>query len=288
MKKYNLIIVGSKSFIVKSFIKRIDKNKFNIINFRRPHYDLLKKNTIKSFLETLNTLNNNKNIIFFAAAIAPCKTYEEYYANIKMLENFCYFFNDKNVEHFYYLSSDAVFSDSMKRINEKSKKHPRNIHGLMHIMREKLIHSLFPKKSNFLRPTLVYGFGDKHNGYGPNLFINNLKRSKNIKLFGKGEELRDHIYNYDLGYLISKIINNFVKQDFNLVTGKEVTFNSIAKKIIKLSNSNIRLTSLKRNQPMPHNGYRVFDNSKIYKFFPNFKFTKFDKSLNDYLSNFKI
>ena len=71
------------------------------------------------------------------------------------------------------------------------------------------------------------------------------------------------------------------------MTGKEVTFNSIAKKIIKLSNSNIRLTSLKRNQPMPHNGYRVFDNSKIYKFFPNFKFTKFDKSLNDYLSNFK-
>lgn len=284
MKKYNLIIVGSKSFIVKSFIKQIDINKFNIINLRRPKYDLLNKNTIKKFLFSLN---NNKNIIFFAAAIAPCKNYDEFYKNIKMLDNFCYFFNDTNIEHFYYLSSDAVYSDSKKRINEKSKKEPSNMHGLMHLVREKIIFSRFPKKSNFLRPTLVYGYGDKHNGYGPNLFINSLKNNKNIKLFGKGEELRDHIYNKDLGILISMIINNNIKEDFNLVSGNEKTFLSLATIINKSYNLDKKVIFIDRQQPMPHNGLRIFDNSKIFKFFPKFKFSRIDSSIRDYISNIK-
>ena len=284
MKKYNLIIVGSKSFIVKSFIKQIDINKFNIINLRRPKYDLLNKNTIKRFLFSLN---NNKNIIFFAAAIAPCKNYDEFYKNIKMLDNFCYFFNDTNIEHFYYLSSDAVYSDSKKRINEKSKKEPSNMHGLMHLVREKIIFSRFPKKSNFLRPTLVYGYGDKHNGYGPNLFINSLKNNKNIKLFGKGEELRDHIYNKDLGILISMIINNNIKEDFNLVSGNEKTFLSLATIINKSYNLDKKVIFIDRQQPMPHNGLRIFDNSKIFKFFPKFKFSRIDSSIRDYISNIK-
>ena len=32
---------------------------------------------------------------------------------------------------------------------------------------------------------------------------------------------------------------------------------------------------------MPHDGYRVFDNYKIKKLFPNFKFTSLTKSLDE-------
>lgn len=284
MKKYNLIIVGSKSFIVKSFINKINKKQFNIKNFCRPKYDLLNKNTIKSFFQSLN---DDKNIIFFAAAVAPCKNYDQFYENLQILDNFCFFLKDKNFEHFYYLSSDAVYSDSKKKINEKSSKQPKNIHGLMHLIREKIIYSKFPKKCNFLRPTLVYGYGDKHNGYGPNLFINNVKKNKNIELFGRGEELRDHIYNKDLGTLISLIINNNIKDDFNLVSGNEKTFFYLAKKINKSVNCRKKIIFLERQQPMPHKGYRVFDNSKIFKYFPRFKFTKVDQSISDYINFIK-
>ena len=157
----------------------------------------------------------------------------------------------------------------------------------MHLMREKLISSKFPKNSNFLRPTLVYGYGDKHNGYGPNLFINNLKNNKNIKLFGRGEELRDHIYVKDLGLLISLIINNNIKDDFNLVSGNEKTFLSLSKSINKFSKKRREIIFLERQQPMPHNGYRVFDNSKIFEYFPKFKFTKINKSLKYFISSLK-
>ena len=36
-----------------------------------------------------------------------------------------------------------------------------------------------------LRPTLVYGPGDTHNGYGPNMFLRAVNSGENIDLFGK-------------------------------------------------------------------------------------------------------
>ena len=39
-----------------------------------------------------------------------------------------------------------------------------------------------------LRPTLVYGPGDTHNGYESNMFLRAVNSGENIDLFGKGEE----------------------------------------------------------------------------------------------------
>ena len=43
---------------------------------------------------------------------------------------------------------------------------------------------------SFVRPTLVYGENDPHNGYGPNQFIRNAQNSKNIVFYLVGEERR--------------------------------------------------------------------------------------------------
>ena len=43
----------------------------------------------------------------------------------------------------------------------------------------------------YLRPTLIYGNGDTHGGYGPNKFLQ--LKNKDIILFGKGEE-KETIY----------------------------------------------------------------------------------------------
>ena len=283
MKKIiNLIVIGSNSFIASSFISKIDKKKFNLIKLHKPEFDLF---NIAKITKIFKKYKDSQNIIFFAAAIAPCKSYTDLYLNIKMVNNFIENFNSNNISHFYYLSSDAVFSDSKKRINEKFKKEPNNLHGLMHLIRENIIKSKFNHRMSAIRPTLVYGFGDKHNGYGPNKFISSLKKGEDIYLFGKGEEIRDHIYINDIGTLISLIINNGIKDDLNLVTGNDQSFLNIATIIHKnFNNNHNKIIFSKRVQPMPHNGYRVFDNSKIFKFFPKFKFTKFNKSIKDYIS----
>ena len=99
---------------------------------------------------------------------------------------------EKKIKYLLYVSSDAGYSDSKVPIDEKSKTEPENLHGFMHLMRENILR-LLGIKMCIVRPTLVYGSNDPHDGYGPNKFIRNAQSKKYIKLFGKGEERRDHI-----------------------------------------------------------------------------------------------
>ena len=91
---------------------------------------------------------------------------------------------DKKISKIIYISSDAVYSDSFKKLNENSKTLPSSMHGMMHLTRE-LILRIYSKNLCVLRPTLVYGPGDTHKGYGPNNFFRISEKNKDIVLFGK-------------------------------------------------------------------------------------------------------
>ena len=134
-----------------------------------------------------------------------------------------------------YLSSDAVYSDTKKKIDENSSTIPNSLHGIMHLTREIMFENLLKKRLCIVRPTLVYGQGDPHNGYGPNRFLRLIKKNGKISLFGKGEELRDHVWINDVSIAISKLIMKRKTGKFNLVTGKVISFNNIAKQIINIS-----------------------------------------------------
>ena len=54
----------------------------------------------------------------------------------------------------------------------------------MHLTREIILRNKFKKILCILRPTLIYGMGDSHNGYGPNRFINLAVKNKSISIFG--------------------------------------------------------------------------------------------------------
>ena len=58
-----------------------------------------------------------------------------------------------------------------------------------------------------------------------------------------------------------------------------LSFEKIAKLIIKLTNSSSKIKNVKRNGPMPHNGYRSFNVSSLKKAFPNFKYHKISEAL---------
>ena len=51
----------------------------------------------------------------------------------------------------------------------------------------------------------------------------------------------------------------------------------------KIKKKKIKIEYLDRNQPMPHNGFRAFDNQRINKVNKSFKFTSLDKALLDYI-----
>ena len=95
-------------------------------------------------------------------------------------------FDKKKVKKLIYLSSDAVYSDTRKFINEKSDTNPISLHGLMHLTREKMLSKVIQTKNLcIIRPTLIFGKEDPHNGYGPNKFFREINSFGKINLFVK-------------------------------------------------------------------------------------------------------
>jgi hypothetical protein len=68
--------------------------------------------------------------------------------------------------------------------------------------------------------------------------------------------------------------------EFNLVSGRLISFYNIAKIISRLHGSAI--IKRKRKGKMPHNGYRPISNSKILKYFPKFKFNRIENIIKNY------
>ena len=258
--KSRIVVFGSKSFVGSNLCKYLkDKNK-NTLFFSKKECNFLKKSDVQKVAKKIKF---NDKIIFIAAK-APAKNQIDLEKNIKMIENFCLCFSEKKFKKLVYISSDAVYAD-VKKITENTKIYSKSFHGRMHILREFYLKTFFDEKLLILRPTLVYGIGDPHNGYGPNKFIRLSLKNKDINLFGKGEEKRDHIHINDLTNAIFKLTDNNTLGEYNVASGNIISFYKLAKFIIKNTNSKSRIIFNKRIGPMPHLGYRSFEISKLVK-----------------------
>ena len=281
MKK-RIVIIGSSGIISQNLQKKLKEKKLKFVTFGRKDINL-KKNKSP---EVLNKRIKNNDIIIFISAEAPAKNMEMFFNNIKICDNVCKALEGKKINKLIYISSDAVYSDTPKKINEKSKTVPDSIHGMMHLMREINLQINFKKKLCILRPTLIYGFGDTHQGYGPNRFINLARKNKDIFLFGKGEERRDHLYIDDLINILFKCIKTNKFGIYNLASGTVNSFNKIAKIAVTLTKSKSKIFNTKRAGLMPHNGYRPFNVAFINKNFQNIELNTIENGIKKYLREF--
>ncbi len=256
-----IIIIGSSGFVGKSCVQIFKKNKIKFISTNSKKCNLLNK---KSY-SYLNKIVENGDTVLFISAIAPCKNLVDFKKNIQMLYPLLNLQNKIKLSKILYISSDAVYADTRNKINEKSKADPNSLHGLMHLTRENLLKIYFKDILTIIRPTLIYGPLDSHNGYGPNQFARLAKKNKLIKIFGKGEEIRDHIYIDDVARIVLITLKLKYTGIFNAVSGRQISFDKIAKLIIKTFKSKSKISYEERRSPMPHDGYRCFNMLKLKK-----------------------
>ena len=273
-EKSRIIILGAKGFIGSAIAKKCLENNFPIVNVSRQDIDLAQPNAS----ERLENILQDGDSLVVAAALAPVKTVEMLTYNLKMAKQIVIACRNKKLKYFLNISSDAVYEDSVAPLTENSLRAPLSLHGVMHLARELCFETL-QVSIGTLCPTLVYGSGDPHNGYGPNQFSRLAKGSYDIKLFGKGEELRDHVFVGDVARMSMLMLKDQKDERINVASGEVVSFKSIATACLEISGSKNKISFKNRNGPMPHNGYRAFDTSKIQARFPKFKQTPLRKGL---------
>ena len=236
MLKKKIKIIGG-GFLSNHLFDNLKKKKINCEIINRSKCDLSKnKDLIK-----LKKYIKKKDIIIFIAAKVPAKSISDYNYNLLLCLNFVKIIKKIHFRHLYYISSDAVYSDTKKKINEKSATIPNSIHGYMHLTRELIFSQYFMNKLSILRPTLLYGLNDPHNGYGPNRFLRQIIKKKEVTLFGRGEERRDHIHVAQAAELIAVLIVNNFKGTINICSGKIISFYTFAKQLFHINNKKIKI-----------------------------------------------
>jgi nucleoside-diphosphate-sugar epimerase len=277
-----IAIVGESGFLASRIINEAKNKKIKIKTFSKKNFNLFEKTSIKK----LSTKIKIYDRIIFCAAIAPVKNLSELNDNLVMLNNFLCNIENLEEKYFLYISSDAVYKDTKQFITEKSDTDLNgSFHGMMHLFRENILKKIFLNTVNLciVRPTLVYGPQDPHNGYGPNKFIRDFLNKKDIYLFGKGEEKRDHVFVDDLAKVVVRLTALKEKGIFNIASGQVLSFNKISKLIKNKLRSPNKIFFTQRKGKLHHLGLRKFDITKLNKFNKKFKMTK----LKDYLSVLK-
>jgi nucleoside-diphosphate-sugar epimerase len=170
------------------------------------------------------------------------------------------------------VSSDAVYADGPLPITEDTPRAPTSLHGVMHLAREIAFLTDVKAPLAIVRPSLLYGAADPHNGYGPNQFWRLANAGKDIVLFGEGEERRDHILIDDVAELITRLLERRSAGALNIATGEVTSFMDIAKLVASNVADTVSIKSRPRSGPMPHNGYRPFDIRACRDAFPDFRY----------------
>lgn len=271
-----VLVLGSRGFVGSTLINSLESRQIMTRGVSSGEIDL----THDSAADRLSSLVLEGDVIVFISAEAPCKTTSQFINNLKMAESVSATIKRVPISQLVYVSSDAVYQDQTAPMTESSPLGSLSIHGLMHTSREVILGEASTKSPlAIIRPTLIYGKNDPHNGYGPNKFRRLARAGDDIVLFGKGEELRDHIHVEDVAEIIVNAILYRSEGVLNAVSGQIVSFFDLAQFTANYFGRRSKIICGERLAPMPHNGYREFDNSAICKSFPNLRVKSWEEGL---------
>ena len=271
-----VVVLGARGFIGNAIAARLAAQRVPVMALGRSEIDL----TARDAGDRLAQWLQRADALVMVSARAPCKTPQMLLDNIQMMGAVCDALERSPVAHVVYVSSDAVYHDTLTPLSEGSPAAPTSLHGAMHLAREQMLKAAVGRiPLALLRPTLVYGASDPHNGYGPNRFRRLANRGEPIVLFGEGEEQRDHVDVEDVAAIACRVLAQRSEGTLNIATGVVTSFRTIAEHVVALSWTKVPISTSPRNGPMPHNGYRAFNPQNTLAAFPDFRYTALAEGL---------
>jgi nucleoside-diphosphate-sugar epimerase len=263
-----VVVIGAGGFVGGAVTRRLHRAGIETVPLARAEIDLLSPDAADSLTGYLRQGDS----VVAVSARAPCRDLPTLIDNMKMVQAMATALSRVPVAHIVNISSDAVYADGPVPLSEDTPTAPIALHGVMHVAREIAFRAL-PIPLASVRPTLIYGAADPHNGYGPNLFRRLAAENQEIVLFGEGEEWRDHVLIDDVAELVYRVLAHRSTGTLNAVTGEVHSFRAVAEAVVAVAPHKVAIKTSPRQRPMPHNGYRPFDIAQCKAAFPDFAFT---------------
>ena len=218
-------------------------------------------------------------ILIYASAITRERgdSSSAYDANLSMVRNTIQFLQSQRVGRVIYLSSASVYGRrrSDLAISEETPPDLDSFYAQAKYDGEQEF-----RKAGIplavLRLCQVYGPGDTHRTYGPMRFVTEVLEKNSLTLFGKGEELRDHLYSEDFGRLMVRILSSGAEGVYNVAPGVPHTFREIAECLTRIAPMAFEIRCASRRVPLVHQGLDV---GRLRRVVPDAGYTLIEKGL---------
>ena len=265
-KPARALVIGAGGFVGSAITRQLLKEQIPVLAITRKQIDLLQPDAGKALGDAVRA----DDAVVFVSALAPARNSVALMQNLAMAREVIAALSAKPVAHLIYVSSDSVYADDAHPVTERSCCQPSTMHGMMHAARELMLKSEVKAPLAILRPSLLYGASDPHNGYGPNRFRRLAAKGEAITLFGEGEERRDHVYIEDVARLAALAMIRKSRGALNVATGVSTSFRDVADMVVALAKNSTPIRGTPRQNPITH---RHFDITECLKAFPQFRYT---------------
>ena len=273
-----LVVLGTRGFVARAVTTHAAELGWNVLACSASDLDL----TDRASVDRLATQLTAADTIVMTSALTPDrgKDLGTMTRNLAMAEHVCAALEKQPCAHVVYVGSDAVYDDAETMVRESSQVNPSSLHGVMHFTREQMfVHTCGRLRIALarLRPSLLFGPGDTHNGYGPNRFARAAVFDGRIALFGNGEEQRDHVFIDDVSRVIAEVARRRSDGVLNMATGRSCSFRRVAELIASRAGRPVRIEPSARANPVVH---RHFDVTGLIAHFPHMSLTPLEAGLD--------
>lgn len=276
-----VIILGHTGFLGRALLAHLRaEGKAEVLGFSSQTVDLRRGESV----EVLKEVVDAGTTVIFASAITREKgdSLETLFDNLAMAGRLAVFLESHPPAKCVCVSSDAVYPMQDDPITEETPVAPGGTYYAIGkyaaecVLRRSAAARGIPLL--VLRPTGVFGPGDTHNSYGPNAFVRAVLRDRSVRLFGDGEERRDHLYVGDLVRLVSRLIETDAVGVYNLASGVSRSFAEIVEVLRRVATVEFTICRTPRNGPVTH---RAFDIARLSGHLSGFQFTTLEQALQE-------
>ena len=274
-----IVILGHSGFLGRALHAHLEcEGRCEVLGFSSTEADLRREEGVRALAGWVN----RETVVVFASAITREKgdTLGTLIDNVAMAGHLAAVLEAHPPERCVCFSSDAVYPMRDEIIREGTPVSPGGtFYAIAKYTAECVLRrSLEPKGIPLLvlRPTAVFGAGDTHNSYGPNAFIRSAIRGRAVRLFGHGEERRDHLYVGDLVSIVARLIDIGAVGVLNVATGVSRSFAEVVEVLRHIVPFELAVSYLPRTGPVTH---REFDISSLRSVVGEFAFSSLEDAM---------
>ena len=279
-----VVILGASGFLGRALRARLETAGVVVVAHSSRTLDLTRADA----LAVLDDVLGPETTLVFASALTPDRGQSPatLLTNTTMAANLAAHLEGRRLGRLVYVSSDAAYGFGEAPVTEDTPVSPAGYYAIGKYVGERVMESAaraggFPLLT--LRVTGVYGPGDPHASYGPNAFARSLARDRTVRIFGAGEEERDHLYVDDAARVIVDLLRSGADGVYNVATGQSQAFADVVKTIRDLVPYEVTVTTAARKGSITH---RRFDTGRLSRALPGLRFTPIREGLRATLASF--